>query len=113
MHRFASLTALVTHLAFVAFAVLGGFLAWLVPWVLVPHVASALWGARMAVWRRACPLSVVENWGRAGSGRPDLHERGFIAHYFEDRLYPAAWSRRVELLIGTIVVGSWVGLAVR
>ncbi|GEP40697.1 hypothetical protein NPS01_43600 [Nocardioides psychrotolerans] len=51
-----------THLVFL-FAVLGGFLAWLVPWVVVPHVASALWGARMAVFRRTCPLSVAENWG--------------------------------------------------
>ena len=112
MHRIVAFVALAAHMGFVAFTVLGGFLAWLAPWVLVPHIASALWGARMAVWRRACPLSLVENWGRAGSGRPSLHDRGFIAHYFEDRLYPAAWSRRIELLIGTLVLGSWIGFVV-
>ena len=112
MHRLVATTALVSHMFFVAFTVLGGFLAWLVPWVLIPHVASALWGARMAAWRRTCPLSVAENWGRSGSGRPQLHERGFIAHYFEDRLYPAAVSRRVELTAGTLVVGSWFGYAI-
>jgi hypothetical protein len=112
VHRLVSFVALVTHMVFVAFTVLGGFLAWLVPWVLVAHIASALWGARMAAWRRACPLSVAENWGRAGSGRATLHDRGFIAHYFEDRLYPAAWSRRIELLMATLVVGSWIGFAV-
>ena len=113
MHRLVALTALGTHLVFVVFTVLGGFLAWLVPWVLLPHVASALWGARMVAWRRTCPLSVAENWGRAGSGRPGLSDGGFIAHYFEGRMYPKAWARRVEIVIGTLVVGSWVGLALR
>ena len=96
---------------FVAFTVLGGFLAWLLPWVFIPHVASALWGARMVAWRRKCPLSVAENWGRTGSGRPELQEGGFIVHYFEDRVYPAAWTRRIVILVGTLVLGSWVGFA--
>lgn len=100
------------HLVFVAFTLLGGFLAWLLPWVLVPHLASALWGARMLALRAACPLSVAENWGRSGAGRRPLDEHGFIAHYFEGRLYPSGWTRRIELLAGAIVVGSWLGYAV-
>jgi len=113
VHRFAATSAFLVHLVFVFFTVLGGFLAWVFPWLLVPHIASAAWGARMAVWRRACPLSVAENWGRAGSGRPPLTEGGFIAHYFENRLYPARWARRVEVVAGASVVGSWVGLTMR
>jgi hypothetical protein len=113
VHRLVATFALVTHMIFVAFTVLGGFLAWLLPWVLVPHVASALWGGRMLAWRRTCPLSVAENWGRERAGLPRLHERGFLAHYFEDRLYPAAWARRVEILTSGLVLGSWFGFAVR
>ena len=113
MHRVVALTSMITHMIFVAFTVFGGFLAWLLPWVLLPHLASALWGARMVAWRRSCPLSRAEDWGRAGAGRPQLDERGFISHYFEGRLYPLAWSRRVELLVGTLVVGSWIGMGVR
>ncbi len=113
LHRFVARLSLFAHLAFVLFAVIGGFLAWLAPWVIVPHIASALWGARMAIWRRTCPLSVAENWGRRGAGHPPLHEDGFIAHYVEDRLYPASWARRVVLLVTAVVVGSWVGLAMR
>ena len=97
----------------VAFTVLGGFLAWLLPWVFLPHLASTAWGARMLIWRRTCPLSVVENWGRTRSGRPQLDERGFIAHYFEGRFYPASWARRIEILVVTLVLGSWFGFAVR
>ena len=113
MHRLVAFVSLVTHLMFVAFAILGGFLAWLMPWVLLPHIASALWSARMAVWRPVCPLSRVENWGRAGSGRPPLDDGGFITHYFEGRLYPESWARRVVVVVGSLVVTSWLGLAVR
>lgn len=101
------------HVVFVAFTVLGGFLAMLVPWVLIPHVATALWGARMAVWRPACPLSRAENWGRVGSGRPSMDDEGFIAHYLEGRVYPKSWARRVEMGVSALVLGSWVVLAVR
>ena len=100
-------------MVFVAFAVLGGFLAWLLPWVLLPHLASAAWGASVIRWRRACPLSRAENWARVAGGRPVLHERGFIAHYFEDRVYPARWARRVEISAVVLVLGSWLGFAVR
>lgn len=99
-------------MVFVAFAVLGGFLAWLMPWVFLPHLAAAAWGGRMSVSRAACPLSRIEDWGREGAGRPLMSERGFIAHYFEGNVYPVTIARRVEVFAGTLVVGSWLGLMV-
>ncbi|WP_181411188.1 hypothetical protein [Nocardioides humi] len=30
---------------FVGFTVIGGFVAWLMPWVFIPHMAAAAWGA--------------------------------------------------------------------
>jgi hypothetical protein len=113
VHRLVALGALTTHLVFVGFTVLGGFLACLVPWLVVPHVGAALWGGRMAATRAACPLSRMEDWGRTGSGRPTLNDRGFVAHYFEGRFYPAGWARRVEFLVGGVVVGSWLTFATR
>jgi len=113
VHRLVAKAALVVHVVFVAFTVVGGFLALMLPWVLIPHVASALWGGRMMIWRKSCPLSVAENWGRERAGLPLMDDRGFVAHYFEDRLYPAASSRRVEILATGLVVGSWFVFAVR
>lgn len=113
MHRLVAASALVAHLVFVGFTIIGGFLAWLMPWLFMPHVAAALWGGRMAVTDAKCPLSRLENWGRERAGRPRLHADGFIAHYFEDRVYPAKWKRRVEIGVGTLVVGSWFGLMLR
>lgn len=67
----------------------------------------------MSISRAACPLSRIEDWGREGAGRQPMSERGFIAHYFEGNVYPAKIARRVEVLVGTLVVGSWLGFVVR
>lgn len=102
----------VVHLFFVAFTVIGGFLAWLAPFLFLPHVAAAAWGGRMALTDAACPLSRAENWARAGAGREALDERGFIAHYFENRIYPAAWARRVEAGVAGLIACSWLGYVI-
>ena len=60
------------HVLFVGFTVVGGFLAWLMPWVFIPHLAAALWGGRMAATDAACPLSRLEDWGREGAGKPRI-----------------------------------------
>lgn len=100
-------------MVFVAFAIVGGFVAWLIPTMLLPHLGVAAWSGRMALTNARCPLSRLENWARRHAGRPLLHEDGFIAHYFEDRVYPRRWARRVEILVGGIIVTSWLGLALR
>ncbi len=113
MHRLVASAAFATHLVFVAFTVIGGFVAWLAPWLLLPHMAAAAWGGRMAVTRAVCPLSALENWGREGAGQPRLDERGFIAHYFEGRVYPEGWARRIQVLAGGLMLGSWAVMAAR
>ncbi|WP_183094544.1 DUF2784 domain-containing protein [Nocardioides stalactiti] len=113
MHRFVARIALGAHLLFVGFTIVGGLLSLVIPWLLMPHIAAAAWGGRMAVTRAACPLSRLEDWGRAGAGRPLLHEEGFVAHYFEGRVYPRRWSRRVEVAVGGVVFTSWLALATR
>lgn len=113
MHKLVARIALAVHMVFVAFTVFGGFLAWMAPWVLIPHLGTAAWGARMAALRAKCPLSTLENWGRRGAGDEQLQEGGFITHYFEDRVYPKRWARKVEIIAGTVIIGSWIGLTVR
>ena len=113
MPRLVAAAAMAAHLAFLAFLLVGGFVAWWVPWVLVAHVATALWGVGVVVWRRPCPLTALENWGRVRSGRPALDEAGFISHYLEGRLYPAGRARAVEVLAGVLVLVSWIGVALR
>lgn len=113
MHQLVARSAWVTHMVFVAFVALGGFLAWFLPWVLLPHLASAAWGARMSREGKVCPLSRLENWGRTRAGGDHLDPRGFIAHYLEGRVYPRRWARRMPLLVAGLVIGSWTGLAIK
>ena len=113
MPRLVAAAAMAAHLAFLAFLVLGGFISWWVPWLLVAHLATALWGVVIVSTRRPCPLTAVENWGRARSGRPPLDERGFIPHYLEGHLYPRSWARGVEAVAGVLVLVSWVGFVLR
>ncbi|MBF4766772.1 DUF2784 domain-containing protein [Nocardioides agariphilus] len=113
MHRVVAATAFVAHLAFVGFTIVGGFLVWLLPGLLIPHIAAAAWGGRMAVTKARCPLSTLENWGRAGAGRERLDDRGFIAHYFEGKVYPKGWARRIEVTVGGLILGSWALIATR
>ena len=44
---------------------------------------------------------------------PRMDERGFIAHYLEDRVYPSRLARRVEVVVATVILGSWLGFAIR
>ena len=75
LHRIVAASAVLTHMVFVAFTVIGGFVAWLAPWLLLPHVAAAAWGGRMAMTRAACPLSRLEDWaGTAPGGPPSIDE---------------------------------------
>lgn len=100
------------HVAFIVFLVLGGFLAWRWPLLLVVHVGVAAWGLWIVRSRRPCPLTALENDGRRRAGLPALPPEGFIPHYLEGRLYPRPWARRVEAAVGVVVVLSWVGAGV-
>ncbi len=113
VYRLVAAAAFVMHVAFVAFTVVGGFIALLAPWLLFSHLAAAAWGGRMAATRAVCPLSALENWGRQRGGQPRLDERGFIAHYFEGRVYPRGWGRRVQFVAGGLIVSSWALMAAR
>jgi hypothetical protein len=60
-----------------------------------------------------CPLTAVEQWARARAGRSALAEGGFIDHYLTGVVYPAEYLALVQVLIGLLVVASWLGLVVR
>jgi len=100
---------LIAHLAFVLFVVFGGLLvlkykslAWL-------HVPAFLWGALIVLTGWVCPLTPLENWLRAkGSGQ--VYHTGFIEHYILSLLYPAALTRRSQILLGFLVLSVNLGL---
>ena len=60
---------LVLHLAFVAFAVAGGLLAWRWRWMPWLHLPALAWAATVEFTGWICPLTPLENALRAAGGQ--------------------------------------------
>ena len=94
----------ILHLAFVAFAVLGGLLVvrWRrVAWV---HLPAAAWGAWIEFADRVCPLTPLENQLRRASGDAG-YGGGFIDHYVAPLVYPAGLTRGAQVALGVLALG--------
>ena len=99
----------VLHLAFVAFVVLGGLLAFRwprAPWV---HLPAALWGFLIEVFGWICPLTPLEVRLRRLGGEAG-YEGGFVEHYLLPVLYPSELTRGHQLILGALVVVVNVGI---
>jgi hypothetical protein len=99
---------LTVHFGFLAYVVLGGFLAWRWPRLFWPHLAAAGWGLAVVAVPLTCPLTVAENWARERAGLAP-ESRGFIDRYIEGVLYPSRYTLLLQVLVGVLVIGSWAG----
>ena len=102
--------AMILHFAFLVHVTLGGFLAWRWPrlfWVHLPVAAYAL-AINIIGWK--CPLTYVENWGRAKAGQEGMGDAGFIDYYLTGVIYPQEHALPAQFLVGVSVAISWIGL---
>ena len=99
---------LVVHFGYLAFVVLGGFLAWRWPRMFYVHLVAAAWGLAVVGIPLTCPLTTVENWARRQAGQTQ-QTSGFIDRYIEGALYPERYTLLLQAGVGVMVVGSWVG----
>ncbi len=93
----------IVHAAFVAFVVLGGFLAlrWRrLAWL---HLPAALWGAGIEFAGWTCPLTPLENTLRQSAGEAG-YAGGFVEHYLVPVLYPAAYTLYLRVALGGLLV---------
>ncbi len=111
-YRVLADTTVVVHLAFLAYVVGGGFLAWRWPKLIWPHLALAGWGFSTVVFGLNCPLTYLEDWARRRGGEPGLSQ-GFIDHYLTGVIYPAKYKGLMKAAAAGAVLVSWVGFAVR
>jgi hypothetical protein len=95
------------HLAFIAFVVVGGFVALCWPRAMWLHVPAVAWGIAIATNRVDCPLTWVERWARRHAGMAPLPPDGFIAHYLTGTVYPVGWLVGVQLVSFALVAVSW------
>ncbi len=106
-YRLLVTTILAVHFAFLGYVVLGGLLAIRWPRMFWPHLAAAAWGLLVVTFPVVCPLTWAESWARQRAGEAALTE-GFIDRYIEGVIYPARYTRLIDVLVGLVVVGSWL-----
>ncbi len=99
----------VVHLAFVIFAVAGALLVlrWRrLAWV---HIPAVIWAALIEFAGWICPLTPLENHLRALAGGGG-YRGGFVEHYILPVLYPGALTRRVQIVLGLLVLAINAGV---
>jgi hypothetical protein len=101
----------VLHVAFVAFAVLGGLLVLRWPRVAWGHAPAAIWAALVELAGWICPLTPLEQWLRARSGTT-AYSGDFIDHYVLPVLYPDWLTRPTQVALGLLVVAINVAVYV-
>ncbi|MGQ0615876.1 MAG: DUF2784 domain-containing protein [Acidimicrobiia bacterium] len=99
------------HVAYLAFLVVGGYLAWRWWPVLWVHVAAAAWAAGIVLVGYDCPLTSLEEWLRERAGQAGGD--GFIDRYVEDVIYPGALTPYLRVAVAIAIAVSWWGCARR
>ncbi len=107
--RLAADAVLLAHLAFVAFAMLGGLLVALRPRIAWLHLPAAAWAAWIEFSGAICPLTPLENHLRRLADASG-YEGGFVEHYLIPVVYPAALTAQAQRWLGVLVVA--VNLAI-
>ena len=103
MYRWLADTVVLIHVAFVAFVMLGGFLALRWRAVVWAHVPAAIWGVLIEYAGWVCPLTPLENSLRAKAGEV-AYSGDFINHYVLRALYPSGLTPRIQLALGSLAL---------
>ena len=99
---------LTTHFAYLAYLLLGGFLAWRWPRMIVPHIVAVVWGLLIVFNLVACPLTIAEVWARRLAGDQPV-SGGFIDRYVTNVIYPGRYLIEARLGVALVVLISYVG----
>jgi hypothetical protein len=88
-HMYAALqsAALLLHLCWIAWILLGWMVTRGRPALACLHVASLAWGIATELGPWPCPLTLAEQWLESRSGSTP-YQQGFLAHYLDKLIYP-------------------------
>jgi len=102
-YRLLADLVLLTHLAFVAFTLFGGLLAWRRPSLAWIHLPALLWGVIVQWANLVCPLTPLENRLRILGGDAG-YSGGFIEHYVVGLLYPDSLPMELRYALGALLL---------
>jgi hypothetical protein len=110
--RVLAYVAVGAHFAFLAFGVLGGFLAWRWPRLIWLHVAGVAWLVLIVTAQLSCPLTWIEDRARERAGMAPT-PGGFIANHVAGLFFPHGHQPAAMVAVGLTVLISWAGFAAR
>lgn len=107
MAALAADAVVLLHLAFVAFAVAGGFLVVRWPRLVWAHVPALAWGVWIELSGGVCPLTPLENALRRAANEA-TYAGGFVERYVVPVLYPPGLTRETQgwLAAGLVAVNA-------
>lgn len=103
---------LALHFAYLAYVVLGGFLAWRWPKAFWVHLVATAWGILIVFGLVECPLTWAEDWARRQAGQGPLTE-GFVDRYLDNVIYPEEYVHVARLAVAAVIGISWLGAYLR
>jgi Protein of Unknown function (DUF2784) len=93
----------ILHLAFAAFVVFGGFLAWKWWRAVFAHLPALAWGFWVETSGQLCPLTPLENHLRHLAGEAG-YQGGFLSHYVVPILYPPGLTRSDQWVLAALLL---------
>lgn len=101
-YRYAADAVLLTHFAFIVFAVFGGLLT--ICWRKAPfiHLPAVAWAVIVEITGRLCPLTYLENSLLTKAGEAGYAE-SFIEHYLFAIIYPEGLTRELQYFLAALV----------
>lgn len=91
------------HLAFAAFVIFGGFLAWKWRRAVFAHLPALAWGFWVETSGQICPLTPLENHWRRLAGEAG-YTGGFLNHYVVSILYPPWLTRPDQWVLAALLL---------
>ena len=98
------------HYAYMAYLIVGGFIAWLWRWTIWAHAAAVAWAIAIIATKVPCPLTALQNHFRHSAGERPLSD-SFINLYIRGTFYPADQQTIARVVLAVIVLASWIGFA--
>ena len=108
-YRILADLVVIGHFAFVLFVIFGGFFVLRSKRVAWIHVPFVLWAIIIEFAGWICPLTPLEILLRRKGGAL-AYRSGFIEHYILPVLYPVMLTRRLQIILGFLVIAINLGI---
>ena len=103
MYEFAANITLISHFAFILFAVFGGFLFFVSTKIIYIHIPAFIWGIYIELTHSVCPLTYLENWF-LNKAKLETYSQSYIQNYLVPIIYPTNLTKEMQTNFAIIIM---------